>query len=35
MIFDFKVTNKYKPISQSYDTYDEGTDDGSIDVKQD
>ena len=35
MIFDFKVTNKYKPISQSYDTYDEGTDDGSIEVKQD
>ena len=35
MIFDFKVTNKYKPISQSYDTFDEGTDDKSIDVKMD
>lgn len=35
MIFDFKVTNKYKPISQSYDTFDEGTDDKSIEVKMD
>lgn len=35
MILDFKITNKYKPISQSYDTFDEGSDDGSLDVKMD
>lgn len=35
MTFDFKLTNKYKPISQSYDTYDESVDDSSIDVQQD
>ncbi|WP_317322572.1 hypothetical protein [Leyella lascolaii] len=35
MIFEFFVTNKYKPISQSYDTFDEGTDDSSQDVSMD
>lgn len=35
MIFDFSVTNKYKSISQSYDTFDEGTDDSSENVSMD
>lgn len=35
MIFDLKVTNKYKPISQSFDTFDESVDDKSTDVKLD
>lgn len=35
MIFDLKVTNKYKPISQSFDTFDENVDDKSTDVKLD
>lgn len=31
-VFDVRVTNCLKPISDSYDTYEEGTDKGSVDV---
>lgn len=31
-VFDSKVTNKLKPLSQSWDTYEESKDDSSIDV---
>lgn len=32
-VFESKVTNNFKPLSQSFDTYEESTDNGSIDVK--
>lgn len=32
-VFESKVTNMLKPLSQSFDTYEESTDNGSIDVK--
>lgn len=31
-VFDSKVTNMLKPLSQSFDTYEEATDNGSVDV---
>ena len=31
-VFDSKVTNLLKPLSQSFDTYEESTDDSSVDV---
>lgn len=32
-VFDVKVTNQYKPLSESWDTYEESTDNSSIDVR--
>lgn len=32
-VFESKVTNYLKPLSQSFDTYEESTDNGSVDVK--
>lgn len=32
-VFESKVTNTFKPLSQSFDTYEESTDNGSVDVK--
>lgn len=32
-VFESKVTNNLKPLSQSFDTYEESTDNGSVDVK--
>lgn len=32
-VFESKVTNQYKPLSQSWDTYEETTDDSSVDVR--
>lgn len=32
-VFDVRVTDQYKPLSQAWDTYEESTDDSSVDVK--
>lgn len=32
-VFDFKLTNHLKPLSQSFDTYEESTDNSSFDVR--
>lgn len=32
-VFESKVTNNFKPLSQSFDTYEETTDNGSVDIK--
>lgn len=32
-VFDVKVTDQYKPLSESWDTYEESTDNSSVDVK--
>lgn len=32
-VFDFKLTNKLKPLSQSFDTYEETTDNSTVDVR--